>query len=220
MKWELSPPFRQRTRSRWKSVQQIFAPQLSKAPADLFPVAVIAFDRIIWAMDSTQDWFVTMDLLNNLSQESSTVWVLLLSCCLKTGWQLCNRNYPTHDRLRLPSSGKRGMAHGTQLYLWRTFLLFWDMVSICSPGRPLTQRFTCLHLLGAVIKGMCHGDGGKKACVMMTIIPMILKMGLAIEIPGSLFTRTSRKYDNRPTKLIYLLNGRVFIPKTGIVLYI
>lgn len=157
MKWELSPPFRQRTRSRRKAVQQIFVPQLNKAPADLLPVAVIAFDRIIWAMDSSQDWFVTMDLLNNLSQESSTIWVLLLSC-LKAGWQLCSPDYPTHDGLCLPSSRKRGMAHHTQLYLWRTFLLR-DTVSICSPGQPLTQRFTCLHLLGVVIKGMCHGAG-------------------------------------------------------------
>lgn len=157
MKWELSPPFRQRTRSRQKSVQQIFVPQLNKAPADLLPVAAIAFDRIIWAMDSSQDWFVTMDLLNNLSQESSTIWVLLLSC-LKAGWQLCSPDYPTHDGLCLPSSRKRGMAHHTQLYLWRTFLLR-DTVSICSPGQPLTQRFTCLHLLGVVIKGMCHGAG-------------------------------------------------------------
>lgn len=92
MKWELSPPFRQRTRSRRKAVQQTFVPQPNKAPADLLPVAVIAFDRIIWAMDSSQDWFVTMGLLNNLSQESSTIWALLLSC-LKAGWQLCSPDY-------------------------------------------------------------------------------------------------------------------------------
>ena len=87
-------------------------------------------------------------------------------CKNERGWRT-PRNQDLHNRVNAHVNSRQRMRqHAKVLGFFVLFLVFWDRISLCSPGvvelalwtwlAPNSQKFTCLCLQSAGTKGMYH----------------------------------------------------------------